>query len=115
MKKIFLILIFSTSIFLFSSCREFNSTTKNGEIEYTEDNTALETGVSDTIKDLASLDYLNSYDGNVVIKVTLFKENEENYKKVISKIKKYIINFHDDEWYYIKIEVKNFDPFELTF
>lgn len=102
-------------LFSFSSCRSFNSTTQNGEIEYTEDNTALETGVENVIKDYASLEYLNSYDGKVIIKIKLDKDSKENYDKAIEDIRDYILEFEDDEWNYIQIEVEGYDSYEYSF
>ncbi|MCI5839214.1 MAG: hypothetical protein SOZ89_02810 [Peptoniphilaceae bacterium] len=112
MKKIFLIII---SIFLLTSCRQFNSTTKNGEVEFTEDNTALESGVSDKIDSLATLTYFNSNDGKVYVEVKLKEKKKENYQKVIDKVTSYIKNFNDDEWFYLSIKVDGFKDYETTF
>ncbi|MDO4662506.1 MAG: hypothetical protein Q4B36_05255 [Tissierellia bacterium] len=117
MKKNLIINIFLTFVILFSlsSCRAFNSTTQNGEIEYTEDNTALETGVEGVIKDYAKLDYLSSYDGKVIIKIKLDENNKENYDRAIEDIRDYILEFEDDEWNYIDIEVEGYDSYEYSF
>lgn len=113
MRKYAAILVFLL-MFSLTSCRQFNSTTRNGEIEFTEDNTALETGVSKSIQKLADLNYLNSYDGKILIKVSLKKEDEKNYEDTINAIKEYLSNFKDDEWEYLKIEVKDFKDYEYN-